>query len=456
LPLEKEIWEFMSRESRPYKFEYVEKVEPLRISVERKVIYVNKEVLISVIEGLVKAGLDWKEVMRKNLQHEKAHERYFKWNLKWKVDAANYGWLPSFLIDIVIDKIQFINDAWYQKWLLTDARHAFETTRREVWDIVPTISARPHFLYNQAAYWVAIGAITLDEVTDLYPEKRDYIIEMSELFNRIKSEEDLEWAYPEAKGIYLKRFLRSDSIKSGPPEFEEIVKRSILPDKVASPEVRLVYPTSTDFLNELPPEGKDRLGRLGWDIPNVIHLQMPCLGGYPPVYEPTYSFFAFLTIPEELAYFRAICWTENYLSKVHDISLEESIYHEKLHLTKDEQRFRKAIPFTWEDKLELGREIKKESSDYVIRKYGRRAIDILESDTVKRYKEQATGKTILGDVLAFWLRQYFRENIEKYRKYAIDLTPAQLSLPVFENINESDLSMRQFYKNKFNYAIPMK
>jgi hypothetical protein len=241
-----------------------------------------------------------------------------------------------------------------------------------------------------------------------------------------------------------------------PLEFEEIVERLMLPHKAASGKVRLVYPTSTDFLKELSPEVVDRLARLGWDVPNVIHLQMPYLGGYPPFYEPTYSFLAFLIVPEELVYFRAICWTENFLSKVHDISLEESIYHEKLHLSKDEQKFRQAIPLTWEDKLELDRKIKRESSDYVIKKYGERAIDILESDTVKRYKEQAMGKTILGDVLAFWLRQYFRENIEKYRKYAIDLTPAQLSLPVFENINESDWGIIQFYKNKFGYVIPFK
>jgi hypothetical protein len=199
----------MSRESKPYRFEYVKEPQPLRINVERKVIYVNKEVLISVIEDLVKAGLDWKEVMRKNLQHEKAHERYFKWNLRWNVNAADYGWLPSFLIDIVIDKIHFKNDAWYQKWLLADGRHAFEITRKDIWDIVPTISARPHFLYNQAAYWVAIGAIKLDEAIDLFPEKADYIIEMSELFNRIKGEGDLEWAYPEARRIYLKHFMES-------------------------------------------------------------------------------------------------------------------------------------------------------------------------------------------------------------------------------------------------------
>ena len=64
---------------------------------------------------------------------------------------------------------------------------------------------RPHFLYNQAAYWVTIGAITLDEATNLYPEMADYIVEIAELFKKIKSEQDLEWVFPKAKGIYLKR-----------------------------------------------------------------------------------------------------------------------------------------------------------------------------------------------------------------------------------------------------------
>jgi len=66
---------------------------------------------------------------------------------------------------------------------------------------------RPHFLYNQAAYWVAIGAITLDEAANLYPERTDYIVEMSELFRRIKSEQDLDWAFLEAKRLYLKTMV---------------------------------------------------------------------------------------------------------------------------------------------------------------------------------------------------------------------------------------------------------
>jgi len=195
----------MSKESEPYKFEYIRDIQPLRVSIDRKTIYVNKGVLMNVIEDLVKAGLDWKEIMRKNLTHEKAHERYYKWNLRWGVAATEYGWLASYLTDVVIDKIHFKDHARYQKWLLADSRHAFEKTKKDIWNLFPLVDMRPHFLYNQAAYWVAIGAITLDEAANLYPERADYIAEMSELFKRIEREEDLEWAFPEAKSIYLKR-----------------------------------------------------------------------------------------------------------------------------------------------------------------------------------------------------------------------------------------------------------
>jgi hypothetical protein len=65
---------------------------------------------------------------------------------------------------------------------------------------------RPHFLYNQAAYWVAIGAISLAEALGLYPEKTDYILGLIQLFKKIKSEEDLDWAFIEAKKLFLKHF----------------------------------------------------------------------------------------------------------------------------------------------------------------------------------------------------------------------------------------------------------
>jgi hypothetical protein len=209
MPSRKEVFKFLTREARPYKFEYVKDNQPLRVSVERKTIYINENVLLTTIKQLVNAGLDWKEVMRKNLRHEKAHEKFFKWNLKWAASGAgaeSYGWLASYLTDYVIDKIYYAKDQNYQKWLLADSRHAFESLRKEVWDLFPTIASRPHFLYNQAAYWIVIGAITLDEALKLYPEKTSYIVELLQLFNKIKSEQDLEWAFTEAKRLYLKHF----------------------------------------------------------------------------------------------------------------------------------------------------------------------------------------------------------------------------------------------------------
>ena len=203
IPSEEEVLEFMREESKPYRFEYAEDVQPLRISIERKTIYVNRDVLMNAIRRLVEAELDWKEIMRKNLMHEKAHERYYKWNLRWNVPATKYGWLTSFLIDVVIDKLYFKDNNRYQEWLLLDSRRAFKTIKNHVGNRFPLAATRPDSLYNQAAYWVAIRAITLDEAADLYPEKADYIVEISELFKQIKCEEDLEWAFLEAKRIYL-------------------------------------------------------------------------------------------------------------------------------------------------------------------------------------------------------------------------------------------------------------
>jgi len=205
-PSRKEIFDFMIGESRPYGFEYVRDMQPIRVSVDRRAIYVNEEFLIKVIRKLARAGLDWKQVMRKNIKHEKAHERYLKWNLRWGVSATEHGWLASYLTDIVIDKMHFASDKDFQKWLILDSRHVYEDTAGELWKRFPTLSSRPHFLYNQAAYWVAIGAITLDEAADAYPEKADYITEMFQLFNKIEREEDLEWAFPKAKEIYRDHF----------------------------------------------------------------------------------------------------------------------------------------------------------------------------------------------------------------------------------------------------------
>ncbi len=122
IPSSEQILEFMKKESRPYEFEYVSEMQPLRISIERKTIYVNRKVLIYSIKNLVKHGLDWKEVMRYNILHEKSHEIFYKWNLKWNVPAVDYDWLTSFLIDVVIDKVHLKNHHEYQKWISLDYR----------------------------------------------------------------------------------------------------------------------------------------------------------------------------------------------------------------------------------------------------------------------------------------------------------------------------------------------
>lgn len=237
-------------------------------------------------------------------------------------------------------------------------------------------------------------------------------------------------------------------------DFELTVRREIALHPYSSSTVRLAFPLSTAFLHDLSRKELNRLIRLGWDLPNTTHLDMPYFGAFPPAYEPTFSMLGLIIVPEKKVYFRCIAWNAAFLKIAHDISVEESIYHEKLHIAKDaEPRFRKAIPLDWEHKLEPGREIKSESVSYVINKYGRRTEDILEADAIKRYEKQAKEKTILGDMLSFWLRQYFQKNFRKYKDRSITLTPELKSTKVFKNIEIFDSTIKKMYEEHFGYRI---
>jgi len=238
-----------------------------------------------------------------------------------------------------------------------------------------------------------------------------------------------------------------------PNEFDKLAMRLFSPNPMASDKVNLAYPTSTKFLRDLPEKHVSIIKKLNWDIPNTVHLGMPYFMGHPPIYEPTYSALSFVLIPEKAAYFRSICWTESFLKNAHPISLEESIYHEKIHIKEDEPRFRNAAPFTMEQRLEIGRETKRRSSEYVINKYGKRADDVLNSDTIKRYREQAKTKTIVGDIFIFWLRKFFRENFQKYEQNAIDLTPQQASIRITESVMQNDQSVELLYLSNFGFSI---
>jgi hypothetical protein len=207
IPAQSEILEFMRRESRPYKFELTEELEPLRVNIENKTIYINKDILLNEVKRMVEAGINWRGIWRKNFQHEKAHEKYSEWKSKLASSATEYGWLLNYLVDLVIDKIHFKDNSRYRKWLLIDARYAYETMKKNLSREFPNFETRPQFFYNQAAYWIAIGAVTLEEAIELYPEKANYIAELAQLFRKIKSEQDLEWAFIGAKNLFLKHFL---------------------------------------------------------------------------------------------------------------------------------------------------------------------------------------------------------------------------------------------------------
>lgn len=236
--------------------------------------------------------------------------------------------------------------------------------------------------------------------------------------------------------------------------FEEKVKRKKGQHTKASDTIKTVYPKSVDFLQELKEENQNRLADLGWDLPKTAHLGMPYFGAYPPSYEPSYSLLGLVRLPNKEMYSRSVVWNENFLEEAHDISVEESVKHEKLHITKDvEPRFRRAQPFKREHKLELDREIKKKSVSHVISKYGKRAEDILHTDTLRRYRKQGEGKTILGDVLTFWLRRYFEENYDKYKENMMKLKPKMNSERIQKSIKNKEAEIKNLYEQKFGFSI---
>lgn len=242
-----------------------------------------------------------------------------------------------------------------------------------------------------------------------------------------------------------------------PVGFELTIRREMVLHPHASPMVKLTFPLSSIFLHDLSVKEMKRLTKLGWDLPRTVHLGMPYFGAYPPAYEPTYSMLGLIIIPKKGVYFRCVTWNADFLRIAHDISVEESIHHEKLHIIKDvEPMFKRAIPLEREHRLELRREIKSASVSCVIAKYGEKAENILVADAMRRYREQDKGKTILGNLLGFWLRQYFLKNFNKYKKYSIDLTPELKSTEVFESIELSDLATKKMYEEQFGYRIGRK
>jgi len=239
-----------------------------------------------------------------------------------------------------------------------------------------------------------------------------------------------------------------------PKEFELLVIRSFLPDPEASIEVRLAYPTSTHFLNDLSKTEVNRLTKLGWSISKIVHLGMPYFGGDPPIYAPTYSFLCLIILPEKNRYIKSVCWNRNYLKKAHPLSVEETIQHEQFHLTEGlEERFKRATPITTDEKVEIDKPVKQKSVNYILEKYGKRGEDILAADTRKRYGGQAKGKTIISSVLAYWLRKYFKEKFNKYIQITEKLTAEMSSNIVIENIKQHDRSVEEYYLKKFGFRI---
>lgn len=213
MPSEEEVTRFLIAESKPYEFKFVRE-QPLRVDNKNRIIFVDKDVLIKGVEHDIAQGFDWKQVISQVIKHEKAHALFGRWEYKWGVGSMDLGGIPNVLQDLMIDKMHFANDKTYQRTLANTSRDAYKMTVKMIHRIFESIDDIPHVFYNQAAYWATLGIITLKEAADLYPERSAYLVEIIQLFSKIKKEDDLEWAFPRARSIYLQHFKCLDPGKT--------------------------------------------------------------------------------------------------------------------------------------------------------------------------------------------------------------------------------------------------
>jgi len=220
VPSISELRAFMERAVAPLRFEH-RPGQPLKVSVEERVIYIDLYVLQEAVAGWIKHGWDWREQLDANIKHEKAHFKvhpYMATGLgkldpkqirEARITREELTSLMSFLADYVIDHIYYGGDAEYQRIMRRDMVVTYEEyakmTRYERREMLRLIGFSP---YHAVAYYLAIGVIGWERIRKDFAEQRTFIREYADLMRGIKADRDLVDAIPKAVEI-RKRLWKS-------------------------------------------------------------------------------------------------------------------------------------------------------------------------------------------------------------------------------------------------------
>jgi len=211
-------------------------------------------------------------------------------------------------------------------------------------------------------------------------------------------------------------------------------------------KIKVFFPKSFDFIQDLPSNAVTRFKTLGWDIPRTIFLEVPYVLVHTVTLEPSICGIRFFPIYEKEIYFRVLTFTKGYIENASDIEIEDTILHEKKELTQLEKLCEKGPKVDLERRFSLvdtpeetiveasistqteyeihDSEIFYYTLEKLSKKYGK---EIVELDRIRAiylyYKMRRTLGVIGSGCLDLWSGKYLDYNYNNYIHEAIPIFP---------------------------------
>jgi len=164
---------------------------------------------------------------------------------------------------------------------------------------------------------------------------------------------------------------------------------------------RLIYPLDTNFINDLDSTLVRKWMEAGWDIENVVMLELKHLtipGNQPPqIGTPSELFAGLIYAWSKQLYFKVVAFTKGFFDNTNDLVLKINTWHEKQHVINAEEHIVNGVKVLTEE------DIVKKEVEYVLKTFGKEGFEARRNDVFsdeKRFKNSDAIPRHLGFVVA--------------------------------------------------------
>jgi hypothetical protein len=205
-------------------------------------------------------------------------------------------------------------------------------------------------------------------------------------------------------------------------------------------KVKIVFPKSTDFIRDLPPNAITRFKKFGWNLPKTIFLEVPYAQTYSETLDPSTCSILLFPIYGKGSYFRALIFTKGYIENASSIEIEDTVLHERRELEQVEKLCKEGPKADLEKIFSLADASKEAShsrqveygahesemfeytSAILAKKYGREKV-LRELGKAERLKYDMREKlgTVGNICLYLWVWKYLKQNYNNYAHEAIPI-----------------------------------